>query len=279
MNQKKEKMPQIIIDKATCTRCNTCATVCVMGIIDKATNSGFPSIPVEKVDYCIKCGHCESFCAHNALTLDFLPEEKITISASDAQIEPQNLALYLKKRRSVRHFTSKSVDKEIIEKVIDIARYAASGGNGQPVKWLVIPDTSQVNRVAGLTIDWMRTIQNTTHPLADYVSAIISTWDHGQDLVCHKAPHLLFAHVPVEPIDDPTEAIIALTHFDIAAPAFGIGTCWAGFVKMAIDNYKPLQDLLSIPEGRKAACPMLFGYSSYKISSVPRRNPVDISYL
>ena len=96
-------------------------------------------------------------------------------------------------------------------------------------------------------------------------------------LICHNAPHLLFAHVPIEPIDDPTEAIIALTHFDIAAPAFGIGTCWAGFVKLAIDNYKPLKDLLSIPEERKAACPMLFGYSSYKITSIPRRNPVDIT--
>ena len=51
-----------------------------------------------------------------------------------------------------------------------------------------------------------------------------------------------------------------------------------GFVKLAIDNYKPLKDLLSIPEERKAACPMLFGYSSYKITSIPRRNPVDITW-
>ena len=41
---------------------------------------------------------------------------------------------------------------------------------------------------------------------------------------------------------------------------------------------KPLKDLLSIPEERKAACPMLFGYSSYKITSIPRRNPVDITW-
>jgi hypothetical protein len=42
---------------------------------------------------------------------------------------------------------------------------------------------------------------------------------------------------------------------------------------------KTLKDLLSISEGRKAACPMLFGYSSYKIMSVPRRNPVDITWI
>ena len=30
-------MPQILIDRKTCSKCNTCATVCVMGIIDKST--------------------------------------------------------------------------------------------------------------------------------------------------------------------------------------------------------------------------------------------------
>jgi len=271
-------MPRIIIDRQKCTQCFTCVEVCIMGIIEKAIDSGYPAIPEEKIDYCIKCGHCESFCAQKALTLNFLLEERINVSSLDGQIEPHNIALYMKSRRSVRHFSSKSVNKELIAQVIYIARYAASGGNAQPVKWMVIHEPSEVQRVASLTIDWMRTIQNTSHPLADYVPVMISTWDSGSDLICHNAPHLLFAHVPVDPIDDPTEAIIALTHFDIAAPAFGIGTCWAGFVKMALDNYKPLQDFLSIPEGRKAACPMLFGYSRYKVTSIPRRNPADITW-
>lgn len=40
-------MPQIIIDKKLCTRCNTCAAVCVMGIIDKTLDSSYKitSIP------------------------------------------------------------------------------------------------------------------------------------------------------------------------------------------------------------------------------------------
>ncbi len=271
-------MSQIIIDKKNCTRCNICATVCVMNIIDKDADSGYPTIPPEKVDYCFKCGHCEAFCPQKVLTLDFLPCEKINYTSSEARIDPQKLALYIKQRRSVRHFKSKPVEKELIASIIDVARYAASGGNGQPVKWLVIHNPQEVRQIAGLTIDWMRIIQNTSHPLAGYVSVLITAWDNGVDLICHNAPHLLFAHTPTNPIDDPTEAIIALTHVDIASPAFGIGTCWAGFVKMALDAYKPLKDLLLIPEGRNAACPMLFGYSSYKVTSIPRRNPIDITW-
>jgi nitroreductase len=250
-----------------------------MGIIEKETDAGYPTILETNTDYCLKCGHCESFCAQKALTLNFLLEERINSIPFDGLIDPLNLASYIKKRRSVRHFTSNPVDRDLITQVIDVTRYAASGGNSQPVKWLVIYDPSDVKRIAGLTVDWMRTIQNTSHPLADYVPTIISIWDSGIDLICHNAPHLLFAHIPsIEPVDDPTEAVIAMTHFDITAPSFGFGTCWAGFVKMAADAYKPLQDILSLPEGRKVASAMMFGYSSYKITSIPRRNPVDISW-
>ena len=47
-------MPQILIDRKTCSKCNTCATVCVMGIIDKSTALNYPTIPEEKLDYCLK---------------------------------------------------------------------------------------------------------------------------------------------------------------------------------------------------------------------------------
>jgi len=268
-------MPTIIIDQNQCISCNTCATVCVLGILDKATGTGFPATREGYADYCLRCGHCQSFCEQNALTLDYFPEEKIILSPTYGLIEANNLALYIKKRRSVRHFTSKPVDKEVISKVIDTARYAASGGNGQPVKWLVIYDPKDVKRIANLTIDWMRTLVDTQHSLAAYVPSILSIWDSGNDYICHDAPHLLFTYTA---FDDPTEGVIAMTHFDLAAPAFDLGTCWAGFVKMASEAYKPLQDLLSLPDGQKVACAMLFGYSRYRVASIPRRNPADITW-
>ncbi len=269
-------MPQIIVDKGLCTKCHTCSVVCVTKIIGNGEGSDFPAIPEDKLDYCIKCGHCESFCPERALTLDYLIEEKLVLTMDDASIEPDRLALYVKNRRSVRHFTTESVSKEVVAQIIDIARYAASGGNSQPVKWIVIYEPVKITRIAALTIDWMRTIQSTNHPLAPYVSGIIAMWDSGVDLICHNAPHMVIAHIPEEQTDDPTDAIIAMTHFDIAAPSLGVGTCWAGFVKMAMDGYQPLRDFISLPDGRKAVCPMLFGFSKFKVTSVPRRNPAEI---
>lgn len=273
-------MPNIIIDKQRCTKCNTCSITCVAGIIEKSTDTIYPLIRKENEDNCLRCGHCESFCPQNALLLNCYQEEKITASLQDSSIDPRNLSLYMKKRRSVRHFSSMSVDKNLISKILDVVRYAASGGNQQPVQWTVISGVSEIKKLAGLTVDWFRTIQNTSHFLGPYVSPIISKWDSGVDLICHNAPHLLLSHIPKmeHVIDDPTDAIIAMTHFDIAAPSFGVGTCWAGFVQLAIDAYKPIQEVLGTPVGRIVKGAMLFGYSKYQITSIPRRNPVEITW-
>lgn len=271
-------MSSIIIDEKLCTKCNICSKVCFMEVIDKASESSFPFIPASKRKYCFKCGHCEAFCAQKALTLDYRVEEKIN-ALPEELVTSQNLSLYLKKRRSIRNYSRKLIDKEILLKVIDAASYAASGGNMQPIKWHVVYDPAEVKYLASLTVDWMRSIQNTPHPLAAYVATIIAKWDSGTDVVCHSAPHLIFAHTPfMEGFYDPTDAIIAMTHIDIAAPSFGLGTCWAGFVKLAVDYYKPMKDALALPEGRKAVCPLMIGYPSYKVVSIPRRNTVEVTW-
>lgn len=272
-------MPGIIIEKELCTRCNTCGSVCLMGIIVKATESTFPSVPEKNFGNCLRCGHCESFCTQKALTLDFLTEEKGGESVPDESVDPHELASYMKMRRSVRHFNSKPVSKDLISQVLDVARYAPSGGNGQPVKWHVVYDSSDVSKIASLTIEWMRTLINTSHPLSGYVRGIVLIWDRGVDYICHNAPHLLFAHLPnADPSNDNTDAIIAMTHFDIAAPLYGFSTCWAGFVSMAAVEYKPLKDFIALPDDRRIAYAMMLGYSTYKVTSIPRRNHVDVSW-
>jgi nitroreductase len=182
----------------------------------------------------------------------------------------------MKRRRSVRFYDPRPVPEEVIKQVLEVASYAASGGNSQTVKWLVVSDPVKVKRMAELTVDWMRLIQDTEHPMAAYVAHAIKIWEGGRDFICHQAPHLLFAHIPhIEMSNDNTDGIIAMTCFDIAAPSYGLGTCWAGFIRMALD-YPPLKDFIALPAGRKIAYPMMFGYPMYRSVSIPRRNPPDI---
>ncbi len=118
---------------------------------------------------------------------------------------------------------------------------------GRPVQWIVVHDPMKVKKIAALTIEWMKTLQNTNHPMSGYVPMLIAGWEAGHDGICRNAPHLLFAHIPDSNPVASVDAIIALTHVDVAAPAFGIGTCWAGFVAMAATSYEPLQKELRHP--------------------------------
>lgn len=272
-------MTTILVDEDLCTRCGICSTVCITSIIDHADENKLPMVEEAKAGMCIMCGHCEAFCPSQALLLDFRPDDKEALPVDAGTIPSADLAFYLKKRRSIRHFTKDSVPRDKILEVLDIARYAASGGNGQPVQWLVVHDPEKVKKIAGITVEWMKSLQNTAHPMSGYVPMLISAWEQGKDVICRGAPHLLFAHIPEGNQVSPVDAVIALTHFDLAAPAFGIGTCWAGFVALAAFSYVPLQKEIGLPEGRKCAYAMMFGYPQYKISGIPSRKPLKVTWL
>jgi nitroreductase/NAD-dependent dihydropyrimidine dehydrogenase PreA subunit len=271
-------MTTLFVDQDLCTRCGICPIVCPMKIIGPVDENTLPFVPEAKAMMCIRCGHCEVSCPSQAITLNFLPDEKVPLAAGAGTLSPEDLSLYLKKRRSVRHFTPEPVDKETIIRILDVARYAASGSNGQPVQWLVVHDPEEVQKLAGLTIGWMKTLLNSDHPLRGYVPSLIAAWDRGFDPVCRGAPHLVIAHIPEGNPVASIDAIIALTHVDVTAPAFGVGTCWAGFLSMAATSYEPLQKVLALPSGRKYAYGLMAGYPRYKTYGIPRRNPLEITW-
>ena len=41
-----------------------------------------------------------------------------------------------------------------------------------------------VKRIAGLTIEWMKSLLNTAHPMSGYVPMFISVWEQGAR--CHQ---------------------------------------------------------------------------------------------
>jgi len=269
----------ITIDPETCTGCGTCTEVCTMAIIEQQEEGSLPQLKKEKAATCISCGQCEVYCPTGAITQDS-PVAGSRAGAGPAatgEILPGPLGTFMKSRRSIRKYRPDPVPKETIEAILDIARYAPSAMNGQPVGWLVISGT-EVQKVAGLTVDYMRELVKTDHPLSAYAPRFIAGWDSGTDVICHRAPHLLVAHIPSDNPMASNDAIIALTHVDIAAPAFGLGTCWAGLVAMASFSYQPLKDFLALPKGRSPAYAMMLGYPKYKPHQIPDRKPLQVTW-
>lgn len=270
-------MTTILVDQDLCTRCGICSNVCTLGLIDPADENRLPKVPEAKAGTCISCGHCEAYCPSQALLLNDRPDEKVPLPAGAGTLAPDAMGYYLRKRRTVRCFTKDLVPKEKILELLDIARYAASGGNGQPVEWVVFHDPKKVQKIAGLTLEWMKTLENSTHPIRRFVPLLMAPAKGGYD-VNRGAPHLLIATIPEGNPMAQADAIIALTQFDIAAQAFGIGTCWSGFVSAAAMSYAPLQKELDIPAGQKSAYAILFGNPQYKVYGIPRRKPLKVTW-
>lgn len=268
----------IIIDSDTCTRCGICSMVCPMGIISPPAESGLPQIPLEKAPMCISCGQCDAFCPTYSLSREENQDKEQENAWDGKELSPELLRTYIKSRRSIRNYRPEPVDKKTIESILDISRYAASGGNRQPVEWIVILNPEEVRRIASLTVDWMRTLVGTTHPMSEYVPRLIASWEGGNDVIFRGAPHLIIAHIPKDNPLAQVDGIIALTHVDITAPIFGVGTCWAGFASIAAASFPPILETLGLTEGRMPAYIMMFGYPKYKPTRIPARNPLSITW-
>lgn len=271
-------MTGILVDRDLCTKCGICSQVCPMRIIEPGDETRVPHIPGISAPSCISCGHCEALCPSGALTLSDGSDEPRQSTLPEGAISPADLGLFLKGRRSIRVFRKDPIPRETVESILDVCRYAASGGNGQQVEWLIIHDPADVRKVAELTIDWMRTLAGSSHPMAGYIPTLVAGWDAGYDPICRNAPHLVIPHIPGGNPIASVDAIIALTYFDVTAPAFGVGTCWAGFVAMAMRDYPPLREFLGLPDGRSGAYAMMFGYPRYKPVRIPLRKPLRVTW-
>jgi nitroreductase/NAD-dependent dihydropyrimidine dehydrogenase PreA subunit len=257
------------VDQNKCIRDGLCVAECPRFLIEMADEDSLPTPIKEAEDLCINCGHCVAVCPTAALSLrDMAPEDCPNVDEaglpSAAQVE-----IFLRARRSIRTYEKRLVPPETLEKLIDIARYGPTGGNSQPVEWLVIYDPVDVQKLAGLVEEWM--LQSPAG--SAYSGSLPRAKARGIDLICRGAPHVVIAHTPP---GRETDGVIALEYLELAAFAMGLGPCWGGFINGAAHNWPPAQEFLALPEGRVCCGAMLLGYPVYSFRRLPSRNPARV---
>lgn len=267
------------VDADKCSRDGICAAVCPSNIIELKDKGDVPATVAEKEAFCLRCGHCEAFCPHGALTLNDRPLKQVEPIRDELKVTPEQVVQLMRSRRSIRDYKSQPVERQTLQQLLDVARYAPSGGNGQPVHWLVIYDTQELRRLTGLAVDWMRRLVKDNSPMAEAMplAYLVNAWEEGRDPICRSAPHLIVAHSHREG-SAPADCIIALTHLDLAAPAFGLGTCWAGFFHIAASAWEPLQEALALPPGHAVHGAMMIGHPRYRYHQIPEREEARITW-
>jgi nitroreductase len=131
------------------------------------------------------------------------------------------------KRRSIRRFKQKQVHIDIIQKLVDAGRVAPSGGNLQPIEYLVVNDKNLLPEIFA-TLKW-----------AEYIAP-------RGNLSPGKRPAayiVILVNKKISSSNYERDVGASAENILLTALENGIGTCWIGTV-----DKKKLRKILNIPE-------------------------------
>jgi nitroreductase/NAD-dependent dihydropyrimidine dehydrogenase PreA subunit len=273
-------MIAIEVDKKTCKGDGRCVEICPVRILRMNDKQHVPEFIPGGEDLCINCGHCFASCPHGSIRLSTMSVEQAALLDPGALPRPEQVELLLKGRRSIRLYKDEPVSRESVEKLLDIARYAPSGINRQPVNWLVVMGKDKVRELSGSVIKWMDELLKSKSSMAESLrfDRLVEAWNNGQDMICRGAPCVIIAYGLK---DDPIAAqscIISGEYLELAAFGLGFGSCWLGYVSMAINMSAEVRKFVGMSSRAQAGAAMLIGYAKYHYHRIPLRNPVQIKW-
>jgi len=271
-------MSQLIVDSSKCNFCSICALVCPQRIIQLTSPESLPSWVTGGEERCIDCGHCVAVCPTAAIGLETMKPEDCATLYRNLLPSPEQTEHMLKSRRSIRVYKEDTVPQEVLSKLIDIARYAASGHNSQPLQWLVIENPKEVKRLTGLVADWMRVAIKNMPDMARlmHLDLLVADWERGEDSIMRSAPHIIVVHAPTDDIGARGDATIAMTYLELAAYGFNLGACWAGYFQAAGTLYPPVMEALTLPDGHTSLGAIMIGYPKYHYARIPLKKEASI---
>jgi nitroreductase len=153
----------------------------------------------------------------------------------------------IRTRRSVRSYKKDPIPEEVLNRVLDAARIAPSGGNRQPWKFILVKDDTLKQK--------MVSICNNQKFIADAPLIVVAC---GQRLPFNRGGYMGEMSILLD-------VSIAFTHLILAARAEGLGTCWIGAF-----NNKEIKKLLEVPDGYEVVAATPLGNPSEDVFTKPR---------
>ncbi len=150
----------------------------------------------------------------------------------------------IKKRRSVRAYTSEEVSEEDVEKLLEAARWAPSAGNIQPWEFVIVTHAETKRRLSDAALH-QTFIEEAPVVIIVCADVARSSWGYGSrgtDLYCLQ------------------DTAAATENILLAAQALGLATCWVGAfhedeVAKAINTPTNMRPLAIVPVGHPAEKP------------------------
>jgi nitroreductase/NAD-dependent dihydropyrimidine dehydrogenase PreA subunit len=273
-------MNPFTVDPEKCNKDGICVLACPAKVIQQP---GLKEIPVPTADfaeYCLACGHCVAVCPNGAFRLDWLSPEMCPTFKKELSLTAKQAEQFLRSRRSIRNFKDKPVERAKLEKLLEIACSAPSAKNSQPWHWTVVETTVTVRQMAGIVVDWMRSVIKQFPEQAELrgLPRVVSAWDAGEERICRGAPHVIVVHGDKNYGFGAEDGALALSYLELYAPILGLGTCWGGYFYSAVNAYPPLFLAIGLPAGHRAFGAVMVGYPRLTYKRLPLRKKPRVTW-
>ncbi len=272
-------MHTISIDASRCAGEGLCAAVCARHILT-SEKRGLPR--VDSPEDCNLCGHCVAICPHGAIEHSGLQLADFPSRPRDLGIPADRLTLLLRSRRSVREWRDRPVPREVVEQLIDAARYAPTGSNAQGVEYTVVQDRDRLRHVEDLIFEGMRPRfhPDSAQVLPRFWRRRISEYEAGaRNLFMRDAPALVVLHAPVARDVGDEDCHYSAMHMVLLAEMLGLGTCFLGLLTIVSRTNEAIKTALQIPADHRIGTALTLGYPRYRYHRLLPRNPPPVTWL
>jgi len=278
-------MGKIEIDASKCISCGECAAVCPSIFIPEKGE-----IRIVDEEHCTLCGHCLAICPVEAIDHEDLDKKEFVDLPLSLRVSPEALFFFLRSRRSCRVFVEREVPKQVLEKLVDIARYAPTGHNSQNFEFLVIQEKELIRDLAGRTAIFYGNL----HKMLSAPSVHLPSWLHahmrgfrlnweyylqGKDRIFRNAPALILIHAPADNPSSAQNCHLAMAHIMLQAHAMNLGTCIIGYFITAAERDPSITKELDLPQKNKIFTCCTVGYPGLTFRKLVQRKPPAVRWM
>jgi nitroreductase len=187
----------------------------------------------------------------------------------------------IRTRKSIRNYLPTPVDEALLRMVMDAARLAPSGGNGQSWAFGIVRDEEKRKKLAQSAGNQMWIA---TAPVVIALCARLflpqELTGYGREVNVRRFGADMLSHLENSPspwgmalIMQNATPLIPGTHITLAARALGLDTCWIGDL-----NVKEASEILCLPEEWRCLFLMPLGYRAQEPKERGRKGLSEVVF-
>jgi len=277
-------MPTIQLEN--CIKCLKCVHDCPSDAIDIEQGTINKS--------CIHCGHCVAICPESTVFPDTDVISKLHATAV-LPVDFQHLSASI---RTCRSYQDKEVDEETLTLLIENMKHYPSASNARPIEITMVKTKEIIERLNNRTAEnLIHTLQFMTSPLlkpiirlfapkldigqlSSYKKKFVARQTPDSSQVCHHAPAVMLFHAPVTKYGmAAADAYIWATYTSILANTLGLGSCFNGFIVMAMSRRKGMRKEFLIPDTHQVYAALLLGHPKVKYKNEAGREKPKSTFI